>query len=71
MLKKMLTYDPGERITVFEALAHPYLEQLHCPDDEPETMQVSAFDFDFEKFSFDKEDFKELIFDEILLYHSD
>jgi len=26
LLKKMLTYDPAERISVTEALAHPYLE---------------------------------------------
>lgn len=26
LLKKMLTYDPEERITVAEALAHPYLK---------------------------------------------
>ena len=35
LLKKMLTYDPEDRISVEEALAHPYLEQLHCPEDEP------------------------------------
>jgi len=33
----MLTYDPSDRITVPEALSHPYLKQLHFPDDEPET----------------------------------
>lgn len=37
LLKKMLTYDPDERITVEQALAHPYLKQLHFPDDEPTT----------------------------------
>jgi serine/threonine protein kinase len=26
LLKKMLTYDPDERISVEEALAHPYLK---------------------------------------------
>lgn len=35
--------------------------------DEP----VSAYDFDFEKFTLNKEDFKDLIYEEILLYHSD
>jgi hypothetical protein len=35
--------------------------------DEP----VSAYDFDFEKFTLSKEDFKDLIYEEILLYHSD
>lgn len=71
LLKKMLTYDPDERITVEQALAHPYLKQLHFPDDEPTTEPVSAFDFDFEKYSLSKEDFKDLMYDEIMLYHSD
>ena len=71
LLKKMLTYDPEDRITVEQALAHPYLKQLHFPDDEPTTEPVCAFDFDFEKYSLSKEDFKDLMFDEIMLYHSD
>jgi serine/threonine protein kinase len=71
LLKKMLTYDPDERITVAQALQHPYLKQLHFPDDEPTTNPVSAFDFDFEKYSLGRDDFKDLIHDEILLYHSD
>lgn len=71
LLQKMLKYDPDERITVEEALAHPYMKQLHFPDDEPTTELVSAFDFDFEKYSLSREDFKDLMFDEIALYHSD
>lgn len=71
LLKKMLTYDPDERITIKDALAHPYLKQLHFPDDEPTTEPVSAFDFDFEKYSLSKEDFKDLIYEEIMLHHSD
>jgi serine/threonine protein kinase len=71
LLKKMLTYDPEQRITIADALKHEYLKQLHYPDDEPTTEPVSAFDFDFEKYSLSKEDFKDLMFDEIMLYHSD
>ena len=67
----MLTYDPDERITVEQALEHAYLKQLHYPDDEPTTQPVSAFDFDFEKYSLSKEDFKDLMYEEIMLYHSD
>jgi len=44
---------------------------LHFPDDEPTTELVSPFDFDFEKYSLSKEDFKDLMFEEIMLYHSD
>jgi mitogen-activated protein kinase 1/3 len=37
LVKKMLVFDPRKRITVVEALAHPYLANLHCEDDEPVT----------------------------------
>ena len=67
----MLKYDPEERISIIEALAHPYLAQLHFPDDEPICDPMSAYDFDFEKFSLSKDDYKELIYEEIMLYHSD
>jgi len=71
LLKRMLTYDPDDRITVEQALAHEYLKALHFPDDEPTTSLVAIFDFDFEKYSLSKEDFKDLMYDEIMLYHSD
>ena len=71
LLKKMLTFDPAKRISVTDALAHPYLAQLHFPDDEPTCEPVSAFDFDFEKFSLAKDEYKDLIYEEIMLYHSD
>ena len=34
LLKKLLIFDPIKRITVDEALAHPYLQALHCAEDE-------------------------------------
>ena len=33
-LGRMLTFNPNNRITVEEALGHPYLEQYYDPDDE-------------------------------------
>ena len=35
LLKKMLAFNPTERITVEEALSHPYLAKLHDVTDEP------------------------------------
>ena len=68
----MLTYyNSDDRITIEGALANPYMAQLHCADDEPVTDHVSGYDFDFEKFSLSKDDYKELIYEEIMLYHSD
>ena len=35
LVTKMLVFDPSERISVEDALAHPYLAKLHAPEDEP------------------------------------
>jgi len=51
----MLTFNPKHRISVQEALEHPFLADLHCPDDEPAAKMVEAFDFDFEKYDLDKQ----------------
>ena len=67
----MLTFDPSKRISVEQSLAHPYLAALHCPEDEPVTDPMSPFDFDFEIYDLRKEDYIDLIYEEVLLYHSD
>lgn len=65
----MLVFNPQKRITVEEALEHPYLATLHLPEDEPVSDPISKFDFLFED-SVDNsiEKLKELIISEILLY---
>lgn len=35
LLDRLLTFDPSKRITVTEALAHPYVADYACADDEP------------------------------------
>lgn len=70
LIKKMLTFDPARRITIDQALAHPYMDRLHFEDDEPTGTPVCDFDFDFELFSLKIPEYKELIFEEIKLYHS-
>jgi len=47
LLEKMLKFDPSDRITIEEALEHPYLEAYHDLDDEP--IHHSPFDFSFEQ----------------------
>ena len=42
---------------------------LHEDEDEPVTECVSPYDFDFEIFKLRKDDYKDLIYDEIMLYH--
>ena len=65
----MLIFDPEKRITVQDALAHPYMKNLHYEEDEPIGDKVPAFDFDFELFSLKTNEYKDLLYKEILLYH--
>ncbi|XP_053326485.1 mitogen-activated protein kinase 7 [Spea bombifrons] len=67
LLSKMLRFDPRERISVREALRHPFLSKYHDPDDEPEC--VPAFDFGFDKLVLTKEQIKEAIVAEIDGFH--
>lgn len=64
LLDKMLTWDPNNRITVDDALAHPYFASLHCIEDEP--IATNTFDFSFEHNELDAYRLKELMFQEIV-----
>lgn len=46
LMEKFLAFDPKERITAEDGLAHPYLSMYHVPEDEP--LCPKAFDFSFE-----------------------
>lgn len=70
LLKQMLTFDPGERISVENAIKHDFFHDLHCEEDEPTTQPVDTFDFDFEKYDLTIEETKQEIYEEIALYHS-
>ncbi|KAJ8245861.1 hypothetical protein GJAV_G00261100 [Gymnothorax javanicus] len=67
LLAAMLRFDPLERISVTQALEHPYLAKYHDSDDEP--ICVPAFDFEFDKLSLSKEQIKEAILGEIQDFH--
>ncbi|KAF8397612.1 hypothetical protein HHK36_016532 [Tetracentron sinense] len=69
LAEKMLVFDPCKRITVDEALNHPYLVSLHEINEEPTC--PSPFVFDFEQLSLSEEDIKELIWRESLNFKSD
>jgi serine/threonine protein kinase len=70
-LNKTLLYDPDERIDVGQALAHVYLSQLHCPEDEPVRTPLEMSDFEFERRKIDIVALREEIFIEALRYHPD
>jgi serine/threonine protein kinase len=44
LLNKMLVFDPAKRISVQEALAHPWLSALHDESDEPVADVPFTFD---------------------------
>lgn len=68
LLEKLLAFNPAKRITVEEALRHPYLEPYHDPDDEPtaDPIPEEFFDFDKNKDALSKEQLKLLIYEEIM-----
>ncbi|PWN30152.1 putative MAP kinase Kpp2 [Jaminaea rosea] len=64
LMERCLTFSPRKRITVDEALAHPYLEPYHDPEDEPtaEPLDPSFFSFDYSKEQLSRGQLKELIY---------
>jgi len=68
LLEKMLVFNPKKRITVEQALRHPYLGSLH--DESVEPASEGFFEFDFEDDQKLKEDeLRDRVFEEMCLYH--
>ncbi|KAF8903311.1 mitogen-activated protein kinase [Gymnopilus junonius] len=69
-LTRTLTFDPKKRITVEDALAHPYLEAYHDPEDEPVAppLDPEFFEFDLHKDDISREQLKELLYEEIITF---
>ena len=51
LLSKMLQFHPDDRITVEEALEHPYMRDFHNQMPEPNCLKL--FDFQFEQVMFE------------------
>lgn len=78
LLERALQFDPRKRITVDEALAHPYLAEMSVIEDEqgsvvtdvePNPLCESKFEFRYEGNKFDKVMLQELMFEEMCRYH--
>jgi serine/threonine protein kinase len=67
LLAKMLTFLPSKRISVEDALAHPFMASLHNPDDEPSLNYTFSFPFENEDLS--REKIQDLIWHEIRELH--
>jgi len=63
LLRKMLQIHPRNRITVEEALNHPFMSQLHSEEDEP--VCDRPFDFSFEDEKLHRIRLQELIWEEV------
>ncbi|CAA7019080.1 unnamed protein product [Microthlaspi erraticum] len=66
LMEKILKFDPRKRISVEEALAHPYLQSMHDTSNEPECTR--PLNFDLEE-PFTEEEVKELVYCEALDFH--
>lgn len=68
LLEKLLIFNPTKRITVEDALCHPYLKLYHDPNDEPVSDKIPEefFDFDRKKDDLTVEELKKMLYEEIL-----
>ncbi|KAI5076423.1 hypothetical protein GOP47_0008488 [Adiantum capillus-veneris] len=69
LLKGLLAFNPRDRPTAEQALAHEYFKGLARADCEPTIRPISKMEFDFERRRLTKDNLKELIYQEILEYH--
>lgn len=65
LLDRMLAFDPSSRISVDEALEHPYLQIWHDASDEPDC--PTTFDFGFEVVD-DVGEMRKMILDEVFRF---
>jgi len=69
LLEKLLLFNPDKRIKADEALSHPYLAQYYDADDEP--VCTTPFTCDDElSCQCQKDELKQMIFNEIKNFHS-
>ena len=68
LLRRMLAFDPLERVTTAEALRHPYFAGLPSGVCAPRAESCSS-EFDFEHSVLTEADVRALVFQEMLTYH--
>ena len=62
ILDYLLIFNPSRRVTVEEALKHPYLTQYYDPSDEPTAPHPFTFDMELDDLPLPQ--LKQLIFEE-------
>merc|ERR1711920_73504 len=69
LLTQMVQWDPDSRTTARQAIRHTYLNQLHCPEDEPTREPLDMSEFEFERRKVTANALREEIFHETLSYY--
>lgn len=67
LLEKLLTFNPQKRISVTEALNHPYLQLYHDPQDEPDSTPINdnVWDVNENNQELSLPILKQMLFDEV------
>lgn len=68
LLEKLLTFNPQKRISVEDALNHPYLQLYHDPEDEPVAQPIDEgfWDQSENNENLNIEELKKLLFEEVM-----
>jgi mitogen-activated protein kinase 1/3 len=66
LLAKMLVFDPTKRISVTEALQHPFMASLYDPNSDPPA--IIPIDLDIDE-DLGEEVIRELMWKEMVHYH--
>jgi mitogen-activated protein kinase 15 len=64
LLRKLLSFNPNKRLTVVEALNHPYVKNFHCEEDEIVCKKVIKLPLD-DNVKLSLKDYREAIYKDI------
>jgi serine/threonine protein kinase len=67
LITRMLQFNPSRRITVQQALQHPYFTGLHDPSDEP--VAAAPFDTSYNSDTLSCDAIRQLLLQEVLACH--
>ena len=67
LLKKMLCFNPQNRINIHDCLDHPYFKEIR--DKNLETTALHHFDWSFDKMELNKANLQKLIYEQSLYFH--
>lgn len=65
LLRRLLQFNPNKRLTVEQALRHPYVSQFHNPDDEPSCPKIIKIKVD-DNVKYSVSDYRTMLYEEII-----